>query len=116
MLCMHELAFTRSEPEAKMNAIHCKPKALEVQYRGAWGSVLKLFKKSTFFRELSIFLKCSAQMPTLGSGWHEAGPATEELRMPGYRLALQPRSPWVEFVTRRSAAILLVGFKKSNIT
>lgn len=55
-------------------------------------------------------------MPTLGSGWHEAGPATEELRMPGYRLALQPRSPWVEFVTRRSAAILLVGFKKSNIT
>lgn len=55
-------------------------------------------------------------MPTLGSGWHEAGAATEELRVPGYRLALQPHSPWVEFVTRRSAAILLVGFKKSNIT
>lgn len=30
MLCMHELAFTRSEPEAQMNPIRPKPDALEV--------------------------------------------------------------------------------------
>lgn len=41
-----------------MNAIHCKPKALEVQYRSACGSVLELLKKkkkSTFFKEPSGF-------------------------------------------------------------
>lgn len=55
MLCMHELAFTRSEPEVKMNAIHCQPKALEVQYRRAWRSVLERFKKKKvhFLKEWS---------------------------------------------------------------
>lgn len=37
MLCMHELAITRSEPEAKMNTIQPKPDALEVQYHIAQG-------------------------------------------------------------------------------
>lgn len=37
MLCMHELAFTRSETEAKMNTVQPKPDALEVQYRITWG-------------------------------------------------------------------------------
>lgn len=30
-LCMHELALTRSEPEAKMNTTHPKPDAVQVQ-------------------------------------------------------------------------------------
>lgn len=69
MLCMHELAFTRSEPEAKMNAIHCKPKALEVQYRSAWGRVLELLKKKKKGHSLKNCpaLKCLAYVPTLGS-------------------------------------------------
>lgn len=45
MLCMHEFALTRSEPEVKMNAIHPKPDALEVQYhiaQGQWQSHSKV--------------------------------------------------------------------------
>lgn len=37
MLCMHELAFTRSEPETKMNTLQPKPDALEVQHNPALG-------------------------------------------------------------------------------
>lgn len=39
MLCMHELALTRSEPGAKMNTIQPKPDALEVQYHTAQGQL-----------------------------------------------------------------------------
>lgn len=45
MLCMHELAFTRSEPEAQTNTIQPKPDALEVQYhiaQGQWQSHAKV--------------------------------------------------------------------------
>lgn len=39
MLCMHELALTRSEPEAQRKAILPKPDASEVQCHITWGSV-----------------------------------------------------------------------------
>lgn len=118
MLCMHELAFTRSEPEAKMNAIHCKPKALEVQYRSARGWVLELFKKKGHSLKNSPAFKCLAHVPTLVSWWRGAGAAAEQAE--GHCLLTTspcfPQPHWAEFDMRRSAVFLLVGFRKSNIT
>lgn len=106
MLCMHELAFTRSEPEAKMNAIHCKPKALEVQYHSAWGSELELVKKKYILERIVHFLKCSAQMPTPSSGWSGSGAVAEQPRTPGFPTPLT--FCWICY--RKVSADLVRGF------
>lgn len=69
---MHELAFTRSEPEAKTNATQPKPDALEVQYHVAWGhrqsrSEVPSLESHTFEKCLGESVICHLEWRLYGS-------------------------------------------------
>lgn len=69
MLCMHELPFTRPEPEAKMNTRQPKPDALEVQNhtaRGQWQShSMFLFLENIHLKLLGCICYLSLRIETL---------------------------------------------------